>query len=139
MVLRRRSYRAGRRVSLEENLLGSTAVSGKNRIFTYEEALDTFPFVRDLTESAVQGVKALYSRVQSQEELERRRQELETASSSIVQSWADEVASLGCEVKGLWLVDWDCGDGYYCWKYPEDSIAHFHGYEDGFQGRVPLT
>jgi hypothetical protein len=114
-------------------------VSGKNRIFTYEEALDTFPFVRDLTESAVQGVKALYSRVQSQEELERRREELETASSSIVQSWADEVTSLGCEVKGLWLVDWDCGDGYYCWKYPEDSIAHYHSYEDGFQGRVPLT
>ena len=109
------------------------------RIFTYEEALDTFPFVRDLTASAVQGVQALYSRIQSQEELERRREELEAATNSIVESWAEEIHTLGCEVKGLSLVDWDCGDGYYCWKYPEDSISFFHGYKDGFQGRVPLT
>ncbi len=110
-----------------------------SRIFTYEEALDTFPAVRDLTTSAVQGVQALYSRIQSQEELGRKRGQLEAATNSIVETWTEEVASLGCEVKGLWLVDWDCGDGYYCWKYPEDSIAFFHGYQEGFQGRVPLT
>jgi len=120
-------------------LLGSSAVTRKNRIFTYEEALDTFPLVRDLTETAVQGVKSLYSRIQSQEELDRKRDELEAASNSIVESWAEQVTSLGCEVKGLWLVDWDCGDGYYCWKYPEDSIGFFHGYEDGFRGRVHLA
>ena len=78
-------------------------------------------------------------RKRREEELERKRNELEAATNSIVESWAEEVTSLGCEVKGLWLVDWDCGDGYYCWKYPEDSIAFFHGYKDGFQGRVPLT
>ena len=44
-----------------------------------------------------------------------------------------------CVVKGLWLVDWDCGDGYYCWRYPEASIAHFHGYDDGFNGRMPIN
>ena len=126
-------------MSPTRNLLGCTAVPRQNHIFTYEEALDTFPAVRSLTESAVQGVQALYSRIQSQEELERKREQLDVATNSIVETWAEEVVSLGCEVKGLWLVDWDCGDGYYCWKYPEDSIAFFHGYEDGFQGRVPLT
>ena len=120
-------------------LLGCSAVPNNTRIFTYEEALDTFPIVRDLTERAVLGVQAIYTRVQSQEELERRREELEAASNIIVESWAEEMIALGCEVKGMWLVDWDCGDGYYCWKYPEDSLGHFHGYEDGFKGRVPLA
>ena len=120
-------------------LLGCSAVPNNTRIFTYEEALDTFPIVRDLTERAVLGVQAIYTRVQSQEELARRREELEAASNIIVESWAEEMIALGCEVKGMWLVDWDCGDGYYCWKYPEDSLGHFHGYEDGFKGRVPLA
>jgi len=40
------------------------------RIFTYEQALGTFPTVRDVTTDAVQQVQALYSRVQSPTELE---------------------------------------------------------------------
>lgn len=111
----------------------------KEHIFSYEEALETFPRIRDLTARAVQEVQALYSRVQSQEELEQRGRELETAASTIIEAWASEVTDLGCEVKGLWLVDWDCGDGYYCWRYPEESIGFFHGYDDGFKGRVPIA
>ncbi len=26
--------------------------------------------------------------------------------------WVAEITSLGCLVKGLWLVDWDSGDGF---------------------------
>ena len=37
-----------------------------------------------------------------------------------------------------WLVDFDNGEGYYCWKYPEDTVGHFHGYEDGFAGRISI-
>ena len=39
----------------------------------------------------------------------------------IVEAWAEAVRALGLEVKGLWLVDFDNGEGYYCWKYPEDT------------------
>lgn len=109
------------------------------RIWTYEEALAHFPVVRELTRQAVQQVEALFNRVQSREEMEERRDEIETSYQNIVAAWADEVASLGCVVKGMWLVDWDSGDGYYCWKYPEETISHFHTYEDGFAGRIPIT
>ncbi len=108
-------------------------------IFTYEQALDTFPTVRDVTAHAVLQVQALYGRVQSLTELEQRSHELEGAATSIIDSWVAEMTRLGCEVKGLWLVDWDCGDGYYCWRYPEESLGFFHGYEEGFQGRVPIA
>lgn len=109
------------------------------RTFSYDEAQATLPMVRGLTEAALRQISALYARVQSQEELERRRGEIESAVEQIVEAWAAEVAALGCEVKGLWLVDWDSGHGYYCWRYPEESIAHFHGYDDGFAGRIPIN
>ena len=34
------------------------------------------------------------------------------------------------EVKG--------GDAYLCWRLGEPEVAHWHGPEDGFQGRRPL-
>ena len=47
-----------------------------------------------------------------------------------------EMEALGADVKGLWLVDFDNGSGYYCWQYPEDGLDHFHSYEEGFAGRI---
>jgi hypothetical protein len=109
------------------------------RVFTYDEALSTFPVVRDLTAAAVRQVEALIDSVGSQEELESRRDELEEARERIIRTWAQRVTSIGCEVKGVWLVDWDSGDGYYCWRFPEQSIGFFHTYDEGFAGRIPIN
>lgn len=111
----------------------------RQRVFTYEEALDCFPQVRDLTAAAVRQIESIVNRVQSLEEMEARKSEIEQAYDRVVQAWAIEVQRLGCEVKGLWLVDWDSGDGYYCWKYPESTLSHYHGYDDGFAGRVAIV
>jgi hypothetical protein len=46
--------------------------------------------------------------------------------------------ALGLEVKGLWLVDFDNGSGCYCWQWPEEELAFFHGYEEGFAGRTRI-
>ena len=108
------------------------------RVFSYEDALLTFPMVRDLTHAAVRRVEALLNGVHSREEMEARKDELTGAYDRIVQAWAEEITSLGCEVKGLWLVDWDSGDGYYCWRYPEPGLEFYHSYEDGFRGRMRI-
>ncbi len=52
--------------------------------------------------------------------------------------WAREMEALGLEVKGLWLVDFDTGGGYYCWKWPEQGLEYYHGYEEGFGGRTRI-
>ena len=97
----------------------------ERKVFTLEEARALLPQVRELTSEAVSRYTSLPD-------------ELEDERESIVQDWVRQVRSLGLEIKGLWLVDFDSGAGYYCWKYPEPAIDHFHGYEEGFGGRLPL-
>src|SRR3954452_7136074 len=106
------------------------------RIFSYEEALAVFPAVRDLTASAIEHFEELAAGGRAGE---ARRQEVEQARDGIVAEWVREITAIGCEVKGLWQVDWDNGDGYYCWKFPEETISYFHTYEDGFAGRMPVN
>jgi regulator of sirC expression with transglutaminase-like and TPR domain len=104
----------------------SAEADSERRIFTLEEARALLPRVKDLTAQAVER----YGRLSG---------ELEGERESVVRDWIREVRSLGVEIKGLWLVDFDSGAGYYCWKYPEPALNHFHGYQEGFAGRLPLT
>ncbi len=109
------------------------------RRFSYEEALTIFPVVRDLTADAALQVAAVGRELEGLEADSDRRQDLESSQQTIVEQWTREIEALGLEVKGLWLVDWDCGDGYYCWRHPEPGLAHFHGYDEGFANRVPIN
>ncbi len=109
------------------------------RTWSYDEALSTFPVVRDLTAAAVKQIEGVARELSITDEGQEKREELEAARQQIVEQWTQEIESLGCEVKGLWLVDWDSGDGYFCWQYPEPSVAHYHDYESGFAGRVPVN
>jgi hypothetical protein len=52
--------------------------------------------------------------------------------------WAREMEALGLEVKGLWLVDFDSGSGYYCWQWPEERLEFYHGHDEGFAGRARI-
>jgi hypothetical protein len=96
------------------------------KIFSYEEAAALMPRVQRITSEAVAVVEDL------SEDTPPERYD------DVVQRWAADVMGLGIEVKGLWLVDFDNGSGYYCWKHPETSLQYFHGYEEGFTGRVKL-
>lgn len=104
------------------------------RIFTYEEAARLLPAVQRLTNDAVAQLEKL-----SEQQEPNEPEEIDPEYEAIVGRWAEAVTNLGIEVKGLWLIDFDCGSGYYCWKHPESSLQYFHGYEEGFNGRVKLN
>lgn len=115
-----------------------TSSPDTTKTFTYEEAQKLMPEVVDLTRSAVEKIDSLFAgnAVGTGEEI---ADEVLDEYNEIVDGWAEAILDMGIDVKGLWLVDFDSGSGYYCWKYPEPALSHFHGYDEGFQGRVKLN
>jgi hypothetical protein len=104
------------------------------RLFSYDEAAALMPEVRRLTEDAYRRVAALSPLRGRRARNARKRDE----ADEIVRTWAETLARMGLEIKGLWLVDFDNGAGYYCWQYPEEGLHYFHSYEDGFGGRLRI-
>lgn len=102
------------------------------RIFSYDEAAAMLPEVRRLTAEAYENVEALSGIGRTGAHATRSRVD------EIVTGWARGLLERGLAIKGLWLVDFDNGSGYYCWRYPEEGLQYYHGYEEGFQGRVRI-
>jgi hypothetical protein len=109
------------------------------RSWSLATAREMIAEVRRLTAVAVEAVDALEARrtkVAADDAAARTALEQELAHA--VANWVRAMEALGVEVKGRWLVDFDNGRGYYCWCWPEETLEYFHGYDDGFAGRVRI-
>ena len=98
-------------------------------MFSYEEASILLPEVRQATEEAYRRVQRLAA---------SSGRAAQTEADAIVQEWAQGLLARGLEIRGLWLVDFDNGSGYYCWRYPEARLDFYHSYEDGLGGRMRI-
>jgi hypothetical protein len=110
------------------------------RVFTLEEARALLPKVRLLTAPAFE-LAASFAEELREAELDGREdlaESLRERLQGLIESWTRAIQDLGLEAKGLWLVDFDSGDGYWCWVHPEAELSHWHSYEGGFGSRVPL-
>ena len=111
----------------------------RRKTFTFEEARALLPEVRERTRRAVEALSNLTVPADDgPQAAEETQTKAEKAVAQTLSSWASEIEELGIEVKGPWLVDFDSGAGYYCWKWPEESLSFFHGYQEGFSGRIRL-
>ena len=113
-------------------------ISFQKRLFTLEQARELFPIVKKITHAAFVELHPEITRLQYLRSSGADVAELECDLEHRIEAWAKKLTKLGCTVKGLWLVDFDNGDGYYCWKYPEESLDHFHPYDQGFGTRTPI-
>lgn len=119
--------------------MGNVFQLNRKKVFTLEEAREILPVVRRITDDANSKIKVLVLSLESVRETNpERAKEIEDKINNVVQEWQTKVEKLGADGKGLWLVDFDCGTGYLCWKFPEDRLDHFHSYTDGFQGRIKI-
>ncbi|MBI2833308.1 MAG: DUF2203 domain-containing protein [Acidobacteria bacterium] len=109
------------------------------RIFSLNDAQQLLPIVKQLTEEAVRRSTAIEERLSELARDTPEHARLAGELEEVVRAWAARLNELSVEPKGLWLVDFDNGDGYYCWQYPEATITHYHGYDDGFAGRIKIT
>jgi hypothetical protein len=114
------------------------SMTEERAVFTLEEARALLPRVKLVTADAVQRAETLSAQLHTVAEDDPEHETLSAALRDVVNGWAEELKTLGVEPKGLWLVDFDNGVGYYCWRYPETGITHYHGYSDGFAGRMTI-
>src|SRR6185295_13807871 len=97
----------------------------KKKIFSYAEALALMPEVQRLTEAAYRRIEALQTGTVEKASSPAAQEEMDR----VVRDWAHAIMEHGIDVKGLWLIDFDNGSGYYCWRYPEAGLRFFHSYE----------
>ena len=108
------------------------------RQWSLEGARALLDEVRERTGRAVGEVEKLLAEGEGQETGSPERQAIDARIRVAVSRWLRSMEALGLEIKGLWLVDFDNGSGYYCWRWPEEELAYFHGYEEGFDSRVRI-
>lgn len=108
------------------------------RVFTLTEAEALFPLVRRITQISYQELEPVRRALEAMVPTNPMIQEVERQYEAVVKRWVGKMERLGLVVKGLWLVDFDTGDGYLCWKFPELRIGYYHSYHEGYAARVPL-
>ena len=108
------------------------------RQWSLEAAREVLSDVRARTEQAAGQVDAVLEQVAEHAPESSERQVADLEIQRIIARWALAMEAFGLEVKGPWLVDFDSGSGLYCWRWPEEKLEYFHGYEEGFQGRIRI-
>lgn len=110
------------------------------RSFTLEEAQNLLPLVYRLTEEVAKKTKYLMLCIEAlPDKKSARALEIQGQVNELIDKWQNKIERLGARPKGLWLADFDNGNGYYCWKFPEVKILYKHGYQDGFTGRILIS
>ena len=113
--------------------------SQQKRVFDIHQARALLPLIYHITETAHAKVKRMLNRLEAVKGKNiLLANEIEESITSEVEKWQNKLARLGVTPKGMWLADFDNGSCYYCWKFPETDIRYFHGYQDGFSGRIEI-
>ena len=132
-----------------------------SRTFTLKEAQDLLPVLESLLRKAsenktrVEEIDKQFQQVNQKVMLHggmqldivplaRLRAERDKLSQGITDALA-EIAATGVQVKDIeiGLLDFPCVvEGrvvLLCWKLGEEAITHWHGVDEGFRGRKPIT
>lgn len=106
---------------------------------TLETANRVLPLVRRYTEEAVEECESLANRMSFISKLSPQYKALSTQYDRTLMKWVERIHRLGGLAKGTWLVDFDTGNGYLCWVFPEDRVEYFHTYEGGYKTRRKIN
>jgi hypothetical protein len=113
-------------------------VAAARKSWTLEGARALLPDVRERTAAAVAEVQTLLEERDREGGAAPAAERIDAQVAKVTSDWARAMEAFGLDVKGLWLVDFDNGNGCYCWRWPESELAYFHGYDEGFDGRVRI-
>ena len=102
-------------------------------------ANELLPLIHKYTGEAVARTTSLALKMESLPQNSIEIQKLSREYDQTLEKWRQRIHQLGAHAKGLWLVDFDTGEGYLCWHYPESKVEHFHPYGSGFRNRKKIV
>ena len=106
--------------------MGAVIPIHSRRTFTQDEAEELLPIVRRVTEQAALRAQDLNEQLRWVPHEEPLHARLRSELDLIVRRWAIKVSKLGCEPRGVWLVDFDAGDGWFSWRLGDEHLSFFH-------------
>jgi len=108
-------------------------------VFSLEQVRQILPIIRRITEEISEKVDNHITEIEATPNSQKKViATLEEQINELIHLWNEKIKKLGAIPKGLWLVDFDFGRGYYCWKYPETDVVHWHTRDEGYSNRRPL-
>lgn len=106
--------------------MGDVIPIHSRRTFTQDEAEELLPILRRITEVADARTRELHEQLRWVPREEPLAERLQADLDLVVRRWAVKVSRLGCEPRGVWLIDFDAGDGWFSWRYGDEQLSFFH-------------
>jgi hypothetical protein len=103
------------------------------------EARVLLPLVSRITSNAVEELSPLQKRLRRMLACDPRLKIVEEEYEQVVRGWIGKMERLGLVASGLWWVDFDIGEGYVCWRYPEIRLDYFHAYGERPEDRRKIS
>ncbi len=100
-------------------------ISTSAKLFNLNEAQELLPVILKITHVHCQELEPLQHRLDRMLSNDPRRAQYEQQYERFVSTWRGKIERLGAIAAGLWVVEFDVGDGVLSWRYPELLIAHY--------------
>lgn len=107
------------------------------RVFSQDEAESILPVVRRITERASAAAEEINDQIKFIPADEPLHKRLNMEMDLIVRRWAIKVAKLGVNPRGVWLVDFDAGNGWFSWRMGDENLSFFHPHSVGPDRDLP--
>jgi len=113
------------------------AASGK--IFSLDEARELLPLVRTITINHQELLAPIQTRLNKMLSNDPRRPVIEQEYEATVSVWRAKIERLGATVFGLWVVEFNMGNAFLCWRFPEHSLNYVRLADQPFSSRIKLA
>ena len=115
-----------------------TEIGLKDKLFDLAEARELLSLVQSITEYHQAELAPLQARLTKMLSNDPRRNSIERDYQKVVSQWRTKMEHIGVHVSGLWLVEFNVGEGFLCWRYPELSLNYFRANNASFSQRMTI-
>lgn len=111
-------------------------ITPQPKLYTLSEATKLLPLVKKITGAQREALEPWQTKLDRMLSNDPRRPVIEREYERLVSAWRGKIGRVGARAAGLWVVEFDVGDGVLSWRYPELQIAHFVAESDTIRRRL---